>query len=142
MQPPMLTLGEAAREVGMAKSAISRAIKTGRISATRQEDGSYAIDPAELFRVYPKNRTRPVLAERYATPKNTDAEPKEVAVLRELLAEVRGERDQLRTDRDHWREQAERMTLLLTHQPPASPTEAPQTPPARSSCWRRLTGKG
>ena len=49
----MFTLGEAAREVGMAKSAISRAIKTGRLSATRQEDGSYAIDPAELFRVYP-----------------------------------------------------------------------------------------
>jgi hypothetical protein len=32
---------------------MSKAIKTGRISAERQPDGSYRIQPAELFRVYP-----------------------------------------------------------------------------------------
>jgi len=47
-----LSLGQAAKETGMDKSTISRAIKSGKLSATRQEHGGYAIDPAELFRVF------------------------------------------------------------------------------------------
>jgi len=50
---PMFTLGEAARHCGVPKSTISRAIKAGRLSAGRDDKGSYSIDPAELFRVYP-----------------------------------------------------------------------------------------
>lgn len=48
----LLTLGEAEREVDVTKSTISRAIKDGRLSATRNEHGHFQIDPAELFRVY------------------------------------------------------------------------------------------
>ena len=53
------TLGEAAKTTGMSKAAISRAIKIGTISAEKQENGSFKIDPAELHRVYP-----PVAAEQ------------------------------------------------------------------------------
>jgi hypothetical protein len=49
----MYTLGQAARATGKAKPTIARAIQTGRISASRSDDGSWAIDPAELHRVYP-----------------------------------------------------------------------------------------
>src|SRR5512132_3191354 len=35
------------------KMTIQRAIKGGKISASRNEDGSYGIDPAELHRVFP-----------------------------------------------------------------------------------------
>ncbi len=126
----MLTLGEAAKETGLAKSAISRAIKSGRLSAVKQENGSFAIDPAELFRVYQSNSCREQQAERSATHENTEAQRLEVNLLRELLDEVRKERDNLRVDRDRWQEQAERITLLLTHQPE----------PARPSFWRWLLG--
>jgi len=47
-----LSLGQAAKETGLDKSTISRAIKSGRLSATRKENGGYEIDPAELFRVF------------------------------------------------------------------------------------------
>ena len=47
-----LSLGQAAKETGMDKSTVSRAIKSGKLSATRQDNGGYAIDPAELFRVF------------------------------------------------------------------------------------------
>src|SRR5712691_8419967 len=53
------------KETGMDKSTISRAIKSGKLSATRQENGGYAIDPAELFRVFApasKDTEQPVLA--------------------------------------------------------------------------------
>ena len=129
----MLTLGEAAKETGLAKSAISRAIKSGRLSAVRQENGSFSIDPAELFRVYQRNGCPEQKTERLATQEDTEAQRREVALLRELLEEVRGERDNLRADRDRWQQQAERITLLLTHQPPAAETTRP-------GFWRRLFG--
>lgn len=46
------TLSSAAEAVAMSKSTIYRAVKAGRLSATRNEDGEYQIDPAELHRVY------------------------------------------------------------------------------------------
>ena len=51
----MTTFGlrQAAQQAGTSKSTILRAIQTGRLSAARLEDGGYAIDPAELCRVYP-----------------------------------------------------------------------------------------
>jgi hypothetical protein len=47
------TLGDAARATGKSKPTIAKAIKVGRLSAARADDGSYQIDPAELHRVYP-----------------------------------------------------------------------------------------
>jgi hypothetical protein len=44
--------GQAARAAGRSKTTINRAIKTGRLSASRRDDGSYEIDPAELTRAY------------------------------------------------------------------------------------------
>jgi excisionase family DNA binding protein len=48
----MFSLSQAAKLAGVSKATIHRAIKSGRLSATRQDDGSYQIDPAELYRVY------------------------------------------------------------------------------------------
>jgi len=50
--PVHLTLGEAARQVTVTKSTLHRAIHDGRLSANRDEQGHYQIDPAELFRVF------------------------------------------------------------------------------------------
>ena len=47
------SLTQAAKQVGKSKPTISKAIKTGRLSAAKVGNG-YEIDGAELFRVYPK----------------------------------------------------------------------------------------
>ena len=49
----MLGLREAARQAGVNKTTVLRAIRGGRLSARKGEGGGYVIDPAELFRVYP-----------------------------------------------------------------------------------------
>jgi hypothetical protein len=46
----MLSLVEAAKKIGI--TTLAKAIKSGRLSVSRKEDGSYEIDPAELARVY------------------------------------------------------------------------------------------
>lgn len=52
-----LTLQQAANATGKAKSTIQRAIKSGKLSALRNEDGSYSIDTSELNRVYALHET-------------------------------------------------------------------------------------
>lgn len=46
------TLGTAAKAVGKTKPTIRKAITDGRLTATRNGQGHYQIDPAELQRVY------------------------------------------------------------------------------------------
>ena len=46
------TLSEAASATGKNKATIQRAIKSGKISAPKGENGSYEIDPSELHRVF------------------------------------------------------------------------------------------
>lgn len=46
------SLSEAAKATGKNKSTIQRAIKSGKISATKGERGAYEIAPSELHRVF------------------------------------------------------------------------------------------
>lgn len=135
------SLREAAEQAGTSKSTIFRAIKAGKLSADRTEDGGFAIDPAELFRVYPPKRqaVAPEHAEDHGAGQDAMASgtvkplheldarfaalDAEVKGLRELLAEVRNSRDEIRQDRDEWRGRAER---LLTDQ--------------RKPWWKRIAG--
>ena len=55
------SLSEAAKATGKNKTTIQRAIKSGKISASKGDGGSYEIDPSELHRVFP-----PTVAQRDA----------------------------------------------------------------------------
>lgn len=124
----MMTLGEAAKQAGISKSTLSRAIKSGKISASRGEDGSYSIDPAELFRVYPPQHATHsgnVPMTRDATPTATPATPGEISALKAeieglkaQLALMREHAEDLKTQRDSWQKQAEvAQRLLADHRP-------------------------
>lgn len=54
------TAGEAATATGLNTATITRAIKKGRISATKSETGAWQIDPAELHRVFPPLASKPL----------------------------------------------------------------------------------
>ena len=95
------TLGEAARQT------ISKAIKTGKLSATHR----FRSDTVETDQPETEVETRAA----------TDA----------LVAELRAVIADLRQDRDHWREQAQRLVLTT-----AKPVEKPMT------WWRWLRTTG
>lgn len=67
----MYTLNEAARIVGKSKSTVLRWVKSGRISATRDEDGTYRIDPSELNRVHPNGSPDAVHGRSNEAPRTT-----------------------------------------------------------------------
>jgi excisionase family DNA binding protein len=147
-QPMYFTLGQAARHCGVAKGTISKAIKTGKLSATRHEDGSWKIDNAELARYLDANghrfRSDTGEPDRAETSPATDAL---VLELRAVIADLRADREDLRQDRDHWRTVAERLSLPAWT-PGRQPAEDASTPAPveptsrlrRAWRWMRATG--
>lgn len=55
-----VTLAEAAALVGLHRSNVLRAIKAGKVSAVRGDDGSWRVDESELVRVYGDLRSAPL----------------------------------------------------------------------------------
>ncbi|WP_217847059.1 hypothetical protein [Paracoccus marcusii] len=82
-----LSLSQAAKATGRSKSTIGRAIKAGRLSAIRNDDETFSIDPAELFRVFPRGGPEPSHAELVGTP-GTAAEQLEIKTLRDELVKA------------------------------------------------------
>ena len=129
----MYSLGQAARAAGKAKSTISRDVKTGRISATRNPDGSLVIDPAELHRVYPAvlhSNGGDVRAKQSGTGGRT------VAMLEQVLFErgrLLADREETIRDQERRRMQAQ-LTALLSA-PPKSDPPAPRRWSRRVLAW-------
>jgi excisionase family DNA binding protein len=85
------TLGEAAKAAGFSKPTLSRAIKSGKLSAKRLDDGSYSIDPAELERWKDANGHRNGSLKRIATPPETPEDPMNNSALQAEVEALRGQ---------------------------------------------------
>jgi hypothetical protein len=118
-QTMKMTMGEFARQAGINKATISRMIKAGKISAERQENGRLLIDPSELDRLadfrFTSNVSRNGAPQQSVTPVETVLQ-RENELLREMLRDKEKQLDDLRSERDEWRKQAQ--TLLLTQAQP------------------------
>lgn len=126
----MLTLGAAAQHTGRSKATISRAISSGRLTASRREGpkGGWQIDPAELNRVYPINSFNNHQMKGDAT---AAAPVAELVALRERVAEqsetIRDLRSRL--DASETERRADKLLLVAERQEGA-----------RRPLWRRLFG--
>lgn len=118
------TLNEAAKATGKSKTTIHRALKSGKVSATKTATGAYAIEPAELHRVFP---IVPAERNEERSARNSEEHRRnDLGTLRIQLESVEKERERerqqlqetiadLRDDRDRWRQQA---TALLEDKRP------------------------
>ena len=104
---------------GKSKTAIQKSIAAGRLSATKDAIGRWQIDPSELERVYPNqksienDREHPVDAPEIERLKAT------VEGLERLCRQIEDERDSLRQQNIRLGEQNTRLTALLAPPPPA-----------------------
>jgi excisionase family DNA binding protein len=161
----MITLGNAAKQLGVSKPTISKAISRGHLSATRREDGSFSIDPAELVRWWESARHRfhvqPVSHFQPSTPSSESGNPPgnpagivntaapvdnevqvqlarleaELAGVKELLKVHKEQIDDLRGERDKLLGQVDAAHRLLTHH-----QVTPVSSERRRPWWRRLAG--
>jgi hypothetical protein len=97
--------------------------KTPRLSASKDAQGQWLIDPVELHRVYVAVNVSPGNKTTHGDIANDISE----------IVFLRRENELLRQQADHWRNQA---TMLLTHQP-----EPKTEQPIRSLLLEKLFGR-
>lgn len=131
-----LSANQAAKEIGKSVPTITRAIKSGRLSATERQGGGYEIDPSELFRVWPRVTDKDNVQEnalsdtRLHDTRVLEAKLEAQAV---LLEQVKAQLADAMQQRDSWQRQAE--TMLVGHQTGmAKDAHHP-------SLWERIFGK-
>lgn len=143
-----LSLSAAARATGHSKSTIGRAVRSGKLSARRNDAGGYLIDASELARAFDWNPDGPVpwnvTAPSDPVAALSGAAPGAVAVLEAKVAFLEKALDREREALAHERETTadlrgrldradERVRVLLAQ---ASPAPAPA--PARGLLARLL----
>lgn len=139
----IFTLNKAAEAAGVSKSTLSEAIKSGRLSAPKDEKGRYQIDGSELFRVFPKTTPNEHIEPTPNTQSNSenrfeierlraelDAEKRITANMADQVADLRARLD------SEAEERRKLTTALLTHTP-AESHEAPS-----GGLWRLFRRKG
>jgi len=114
----MLSLLEAAKEVGKSKSSIWRAARSGALSVTKNDAGQIMVDSSELFRVFQAKRSEPhVVTQDAALHATHEADEADDTALRLAVAETKIEAlhamvQELQRARDSWQAQAERLALM------------------------------
>jgi hypothetical protein len=114
----MYSLAQAAKAAGKSKPTIARAIKAGRVSAVRVEDGSYLIDPSELVRVFPLAGTDPGTMKQSVPHNGPGTSSGESEALRLLLAEREETIRDLRAQRDRDAEERRQLLSMLVDRRP------------------------
>jgi hypothetical protein len=160
------SLGQAAKEAGVAKSTISKALSSGKLSYREKNSDGYKIDPAELFRVYPKttktdadetpsNDWKPGQAGSETMPYSARFEI-QLAGLKSLIEEkdrrisdLEADRVHLREDRhrltQNWQEERVRLLKLLEDQSGTvkllTDERAKQTTEVSRTFWQKVFGR-
>lgn len=146
------TAGQAAEATGKNIATITRAIKSGKISAVKDDSGAWRIDPAELHRVFqpasqelrkPEKQEHATHTQGSQTSILDNTLQIELAALRERIRaqdEILSDRADtiadLRARLDREGEERRKLAAILTDQTrPASPDTAPTLKPPRS-LWK------
>src|SRR3546814_20119632 len=96
-----ITLREASEKVGVTRQTLMKAIKTGRVSAEKSDNGEWRIEPVELFRVWTPVHGVQQPLQPHIPGSDTPGLPAENRLSREQVAE-------LREYRTKWRGQTNR----------------------------------
>lgn len=121
-----LSLSQAAKHYGISKGTLSKAIKSGKISATKEANGTFSIDPSEIDRVY-GDRVKKRVEETGEQPHKVNAETAFEIKAMELELKAAQEKNRLledqlqdaRKDRDEWRTQARSLIEDKSERPSA-----------------------
>src|SRR3546814_21127639 len=88
-----ITLREASEKVGVTRQTLMKAIKTGRVSAEKYDNGEWRIEPVELFRVWPPVNGVQQPLQLHITGSDTPGLQAENRLMREPVSELPEERN-------------------------------------------------
>jgi hypothetical protein len=103
--PMPIPLSEAAKQVGITRVGLLKAIKKGRLSAEKNANGEWVIEPVELFRVYQPVKpvsetvTEPVThsftIENKGLRREIELQREQINLLREQLIDAKGREEKI-----------------------------------------------
>ena len=111
-----LSASQAARRTGKSVPTITRAIKSGKLSAEKTGSGGYQIDAAELFRVFKPVSDNPNVKGNSSpldTSTNQEADTLVLSLLQEKVEVLEAALSDAKGERDEWRDQAKRLAVAL-----------------------------
>ena len=117
--PTILTAGEAAKLVGKSVPTITRAIKSGRLSATPRKPKGWSINRSELFRVFDAvthETNKIVTMLEHNTPNESSMLQGKLEVTEQRLNDAQATIEDLRTRRDAESAERRQLTAQLTDQ--------------------------
>lgn len=131
-----LSASQAAKQVGKSVPTITRAIKSGKLSAEPRDGGGWIIDPAELFRVWPaisnvSDATPTKL--RNETPNETKVLQARLEVTEQRFDDAQRTIEDLRARLDAETTERRQLTAQITDQ-------RDNAPEPRKGFWARLRG--
>ena len=108
------------QEIAQKKMNETKAIKNGKISAKKNENGAFEIEPSELHRLYPpaplaieENTSESVDIKQKETPDSIPKNTSNIEVLEaklqmanERIEELKADKEKLEVDKEQWRQQA------------------------------------
>lgn len=134
---PLLSATQAAKTVGKSVPTITRAVKSGKLSARRLDGGGYEIDPAELFRVWDavtnEGNATPLILE-HETPIKDSVLQARLEVMDERLSDAQATIKDLRDRLDAESAERRSLTAQITDQRQSTPA------PHKRGFWARLIG--
>jgi excisionase family DNA binding protein len=116
------SLTQAAEAAKVQRSTVFKWIKAGKVSATKADDGTFRIEPAELHRFLDsvaKEPTSPATAKQAEAAQGAGSDTaielvsvrSQLDALKQILDMERERARELREDRDAWKHQAERLAI-------------------------------
>lgn len=111
---PKLNITQTAKHVGLSRTSIYRHIRSGKITAERDQDGNPMIDLSEIERVYGRDRnTRPKPGHPVQVTAQA-AEPVQLADLRTQVDFLKLQLEDAKTERDRLLGIIETQTRMIT----------------------------
>lgn len=133
----LLSASQAAKAVGKSVPTITRAIKSGKLSAVKLEGAGYEIEPSELFRVWSAvtidSNATPTVLDREIPTKDNALQAK-LEVMDERLSDAQATIKDLRERLDAESAERRSLTAQITDQRQILPE------PRKLSFWARLLG--
>ena len=141
-----VSLNKASKETGVTLVTLSRWVKKGKVSAEKQKSGGYLMDTSEYDRIISLMKASPNMKHNIKgtmleietpkeTPNDTSGLQVEVEFLRERLEDKEKVIEDLRNDRDHWKDNSQQaqdiiaqQTRLLEHHQDRTSSEATEKP--------------
>lgn len=99
-----LSANQAAKEAGKTKKTILDAIKSNRLSASKNDKGYWEIEPSELFRVFPKTGTNHPTNTATIPPQENHENRIKIAELEAEVKALRGQIERTEIERERERE--------------------------------------